>query len=53
MEAKLVAFIEKILKELSSTDPTSHNKQRTLVFLPVGVPGMGKTTLGRFLESAS
>jgi broad-specificity NMP kinase len=24
-----------------------------LVFLPVGVPGMGKTTLGRYLESAA
>lgn len=25
----------------------------TLIFLPVGIPGMGKTTLGRFLESAA
>jgi hypothetical protein len=31
---------------------TSHLHQ-TLVFFPVGIPGMGKTTFGRFLESAS
>ena len=53
MESKLVGFIEKLLKEISSSDATSLHKHKTLVFLPVGVPGMGKTTLGRFLESAS
>lgn len=50
MEAKLIAFIEKQLQEEQKEVTTLH---QTLVFLPVGIPGMGKTTLGRYLELAS
>ena len=53
MESKLVGFIEKIRKEITKSQPENAEKHHTLIFLPVGVPGMGKTTLGRFLESAS
>ncbi len=51
-ESKLVTFIESLLKKTLNTesDTAMHH---TLIFLPVGIPGMGKTTLGRFLESAA
>ena len=35
---------------VKESDSAMHH---TLIFLPVGIPGMGKTTLGRFLESAA
>ncbi|CDW71775.1 UNKNOWN [Stylonychia lemnae] len=45
IESTLMSFIEKVMSE----DETI----RRLVFLPAGIPGMGKTTIGRFLEQAS
>jgi signal recognition particle GTPase len=68
MEARLMSFIEGLLvvsqggeaeeeEELkakcASKEGTANLNHQTLVFLPVGIPGMGKTTLGRFLETAS
>ena len=48
IENRLLEFITEIMSE----NDGDHNI-RKLVFLPVGVPGMGKTTLGRFLESVA
>jgi len=38
-------FITKIIAA-----ENSKGSLRRLIFLPAGIPGMGKTTIGRFLE---
>lgn len=47
MEGQLFSFIEQAISSVEDDLPL------TMVFLPVGIPGMGKTTLGRFLAQAS
>ena len=42
IEQTLMSFIENVM----SADQTI----KRLIFLPAGIPGMGKTTIGRFLE---
>ena len=49
IECQLLTYIE----ELMAANDSEERKVRTLVFMPAGVPGMGKTTIGRFLESAA
>eukprot|EP00347_Sterkiella_histriomuscorum_P002864 403366501 len=48
IEQTLIKFIEHVM----STNIDEQGIKR-LIFLPAGIPGMGKTTIGRFLEQAS